>query len=140
MNTRQKKKYIRRCAGKHVRIDWNKPVMGFIGEWAFGPKLINPTIKQRYHELLWSKRWIKQLKKLAEEAKESEKQLPQQSFSIETVSPNTVKESHKICEMADFVVGIDLAKNASEIRFTSINIRKDIGNNENRGNTDSVEH
>jgi len=140
MNTRQKKKYIRRCAGKNVRIDWNKPVMGFIGEWAFGPKLINPTIKQRYHELLWSKRWIKQLKKLAEEAKEREKQIPQQSFSIETVSPETVKESHKICEIADFVVGIDLAKNASEIRFTSTNIRKDIGNNENYGNTDSVEH
>lgn len=140
MNTRQKKKYIRRCAGKNVRIDWNKPVMGFIGEWAFGPKLINPTIKQRYHELLWSKRWIKQLKKLAEEAKEREKQIPQQSFSIETISPETVKESHKICEIADFVVGIDLAKNASEIRFTSTNIRKDIGNNENRGNTDSVEH
>lgn len=72
MNTRQKKKYIRRCAGKNVRIDWNKPVMGFIGEWAFGPKLINPTIKQRYHELLWSKRWIKQLKKLVEEPKNTE--------------------------------------------------------------------
>lgn len=140
MNTRQKKKYIRRCAGKNVRIDWNKPFMGFIGEWAFGPKLINPTIKQRYHELLWSKRWIKQLKKLAEEAKESEKQLPQQSFSIETFSPKTVKESHKICEMADFVVGIDLAKNASEIRFTSTNIRKDIGNNENKNNTNSMEY
>lgn len=66
MNTRQKKKYVRKYLRieKGKKFDWHAPIICTINTYGCGPNIFNPTINQWYKhmvELRTLMNWVKRV-------------------------------------------------------------------------------